>query len=347
MSRGSIDDPDTSEIRPRNARILYVPAHDQADEVAAAMLAQLLEQQGDVALSFLVGTDFSDTMALVEPGPQDLICISALPPYRFSRLRNLSGRPYVRRSTQRLSDQPFRVDDISILAKPPINDKNQWISEHVERRRLNVREVHFAVPKSDACLEVGGSAITGMHFAAWLAQNLPGSAHEMLPITPQVRELSVTARRAIACSASGEGFKERQGKDNEISNCVDSGCSRRCDCHLASDESPLSKSKGHLCLRAFRFQNQCSFSSVNIAVSFFISKTTAACAVRTGSAIFRGRTSFRPSSRNQMAHGRRWHRLGDIGSAPTPALPAATGCWRISRRIPIAPHVGTTGQFPI
>jgi predicted PurR-regulated permease PerM len=77
------------EIRPRNARILCVPAHDQADEVAAAMLAQLLEQQGDVALSFLVGTDFNETIAVVKPGPQDLICISALPPYAFTPARKI------------------------------------------------------------------------------------------------------------------------------------------------------------------------------------------------------------------------------------------------------------------
>lgn len=77
------------EERPRNGRILCVPAQDQADEIAAAMLAQLLEQQGDVALSFLVGTNFNDAIALVEPGPQDVICISALPPYAFTPARKM------------------------------------------------------------------------------------------------------------------------------------------------------------------------------------------------------------------------------------------------------------------
>src|SRR5579872_3115145 len=43
---------DTTE-RP-NARIFCVPAHDQADEITAAMLAQALEQKGLVALSFPV-----------------------------------------------------------------------------------------------------------------------------------------------------------------------------------------------------------------------------------------------------------------------------------------------------
>jgi hypothetical protein len=34
------------------ARILCLPAHDRADEITAAMLAQLLEQRGLAALSF-------------------------------------------------------------------------------------------------------------------------------------------------------------------------------------------------------------------------------------------------------------------------------------------------------
>lgn len=77
------------EVGPRNARILCVPAHDQADEVAAVMLAQLLEQQGDVTLSFLIGANLIDTIALVEPGLHDLICISALPPYAFTPARKI------------------------------------------------------------------------------------------------------------------------------------------------------------------------------------------------------------------------------------------------------------------
>ena len=38
---------------PYDGRILLVPAHDQADEVTAAMLAQILEQEGRVALLVL------------------------------------------------------------------------------------------------------------------------------------------------------------------------------------------------------------------------------------------------------------------------------------------------------
>jgi hypothetical protein len=70
-------------------RILCVPAFDQADEIAAAMLAQLLEQQGDVVVSFLAGSNFNEMIALVKPGPQDVVFISALPPYAFSPARKI------------------------------------------------------------------------------------------------------------------------------------------------------------------------------------------------------------------------------------------------------------------
>lgn len=68
-------------------RILCLPAHDQADEITAAMLAQLLEQKGYVALSFPHGTSPLEMLALADPGKDDVICISALPPYAFAPAR--------------------------------------------------------------------------------------------------------------------------------------------------------------------------------------------------------------------------------------------------------------------
>jgi predicted PurR-regulated permease PerM len=71
-----------------NARILCIPAHDRADEVTAAMLAQLLEQQGFPTLSFSVdGSSPNDWLALIEAGRSDIVCISALPPYAFAPAR--------------------------------------------------------------------------------------------------------------------------------------------------------------------------------------------------------------------------------------------------------------------
>lgn len=73
-------------------RVLCIPAHDQADEITAAMLAQLLEQRGCAALSFPGGTEWEEMLEVVEPGAGDLICVSALPPYASSPVRHACRR---------------------------------------------------------------------------------------------------------------------------------------------------------------------------------------------------------------------------------------------------------------
>jgi predicted PurR-regulated permease PerM len=73
-------------------RILCIPAHDQADEIAAAMLAQLLEQRGCAAVSFPGGAELDQMLHLMIPEPGDLICISAMQPYAFAPSRSLCRR---------------------------------------------------------------------------------------------------------------------------------------------------------------------------------------------------------------------------------------------------------------
>jgi len=73
-------------------RVLCVPAHDQADEIAAAMLAQLLEHEGFVALSFPIGENLEEVLELMQPGEGDLICVSALPPFAFAPARSACRR---------------------------------------------------------------------------------------------------------------------------------------------------------------------------------------------------------------------------------------------------------------
>jgi predicted PurR-regulated permease PerM len=70
------------------ARILCLPANDRADEVTAAMLAQLLEQAGHAALCLPVAhASLLEMLALLQTRPDDVICISSLPPYAFSPAR--------------------------------------------------------------------------------------------------------------------------------------------------------------------------------------------------------------------------------------------------------------------
>jgi hypothetical protein len=81
----SVPIPDAAERL--SARIICLPAHDRADEITAAMLAQLLEQKGLAALSFpIVGpspNEWLEWLALIETRGSDIVCISALPPYAF------------------------------------------------------------------------------------------------------------------------------------------------------------------------------------------------------------------------------------------------------------------------
>jgi predicted PurR-regulated permease PerM len=72
-----------------HGRMVLVPAHDQADEVTAAMLGQMLEQQGRVALACPLGVSCLEMLASLQPTPEDVICVSALPPYAFAPARRL------------------------------------------------------------------------------------------------------------------------------------------------------------------------------------------------------------------------------------------------------------------
>jgi hypothetical protein len=81
--------PPDSEGRPAQ-RIFCLPAHDRADEITAAMLAQLLEKKGFVTMSLpIVGPSPNEVLATVEAGPNDVVCISSLPPYAFAPARAL------------------------------------------------------------------------------------------------------------------------------------------------------------------------------------------------------------------------------------------------------------------
>jgi hypothetical protein len=71
-------------------RILCLPAHDRADEITAAMLAQLLEKKGYSTVSLpVVGPSANEMLAAAGVGPSDVVCICSLPPYAFAPARAL------------------------------------------------------------------------------------------------------------------------------------------------------------------------------------------------------------------------------------------------------------------
>jgi len=76
-------------------RIFCLPASDEADEVTAAMLALLLEHSGYAVLPFARDPRLQD-LAVVQPTPDDVFCISALPPFAFASARTLSHQLRIR-----------------------------------------------------------------------------------------------------------------------------------------------------------------------------------------------------------------------------------------------------------
>ena len=82
FSEKAIKDEPAAEAPP--GRIFVLPASDEADEIIAAMLAQLLEQAGYTAIPFAPGPSLHQILETMRPAENDTFCISALPPFAFS-----------------------------------------------------------------------------------------------------------------------------------------------------------------------------------------------------------------------------------------------------------------------
>ena len=82
------DAPTLEDAQQFSGRVVCLSAHDQADEITAAMLAQLLQQKGFAVLSFSsTGESPNDWLKAIDAKPGDVVCISALPPYAFAPAR--------------------------------------------------------------------------------------------------------------------------------------------------------------------------------------------------------------------------------------------------------------------
>jgi predicted PurR-regulated permease PerM len=69
-------------------RMICLAASDAADEIAATMLAQLLEQAGGTAV-LLPLDPYLHMVSIVDPAPDDIFYLSAVPPFAFARARTL------------------------------------------------------------------------------------------------------------------------------------------------------------------------------------------------------------------------------------------------------------------
>jgi len=77
---------------PAAVRIFCFAANDQADEITSSMLAQLLERSGFGVVSLPASTVVEQLLTHVPPEPNDVICISALPPFAFAQACALCQR---------------------------------------------------------------------------------------------------------------------------------------------------------------------------------------------------------------------------------------------------------------
>jgi hypothetical protein len=82
----------TEPLPSPNFRIVCLPAHDKADEVSAAMLAQLLEAAGVPVVSLPVTGTPTAMLEELSIRPDDIVCISALPPFAVLNARALSKK---------------------------------------------------------------------------------------------------------------------------------------------------------------------------------------------------------------------------------------------------------------
>jgi predicted PurR-regulated permease PerM len=87
-----VTNPEPSELHLKRAPVICIPAGDQADELTAMVLAQLLEQN---CHNTLLLPTASVTPEILERLGQDrgtILCISALPPFVFTQTRTLCQR---------------------------------------------------------------------------------------------------------------------------------------------------------------------------------------------------------------------------------------------------------------
>lgn len=73
------------------AKVVCVPARDEADELVGMMFAHLLRQQGNAATYLPIGT-VDDMLQQVAQGGFRIVCISALPPFALGQARSLCKR---------------------------------------------------------------------------------------------------------------------------------------------------------------------------------------------------------------------------------------------------------------
>jgi methylmalonyl-CoA mutase cobalamin-binding subunit len=82
-------DPLNQSANRKSFPVICVSTQDQADEIAATMLAQLLEQAGNRALQLPASALSDEILGRLAEETETVICVSALPPFAFAETRSL------------------------------------------------------------------------------------------------------------------------------------------------------------------------------------------------------------------------------------------------------------------
>ena len=96
----------------QNTRVFCIPAHDAADEIAAAMCAHFLTQQGFPAIAFPVTDSPGELVASLGCMPDDVVCISAVPPFAIGNTRKVA------KSIGGAEDSPAMIAGLWTYEKP-------------------------------------------------------------------------------------------------------------------------------------------------------------------------------------------------------------------------------------
>jgi predicted PurR-regulated permease PerM len=80
---------DQQTVEPAGRAVICVPAGDQADELCATMLAQLLEQGGHSTMLLPTASVTTEILERLGEDTSTILCIAALPPFVFTQTRTL------------------------------------------------------------------------------------------------------------------------------------------------------------------------------------------------------------------------------------------------------------------
>jgi hypothetical protein len=81
---------ETERVERKESRLFCFTAHDEADEIASTMVAQLAERAGFPALAFPYVESPAELIEGLAPQAADVVCISSIPPLALTHARRVA-----------------------------------------------------------------------------------------------------------------------------------------------------------------------------------------------------------------------------------------------------------------